>query len=522
MATAFCELTGVTENEAQMWLEMAGGDLDTAVSLFFQNMDTMGAAMQVDDASGYAGADLPVATSYPPWYTLVWPGKSPIAPCWLEQPLLERQDPAANPSYPPWLVLQKKNGPCGVLAAVQAALIASNWDILGPGAPALTLDFDGLCGLLSKVVTAMLCRAAPPGGAVRVCRWLADVGAEVSIKEMPAESAGLFVAEHIADFANAGGCVLLVYSLVLTRGEDLIKADIGREGGEPPLIVGPNLLCSSELVSLCLRGVAGGNVGAFAGDGSCFNWPLDTEFGVGLLSHLEVESGIPLCDALKFPRVPVWLCHGGDHFTVLFKGDGDATSFQVHLWNGLPPGGPRLAQLKLKAPRGDAAVAPTEPMKSYWKPEVGEIEDIIQAHPDDKKSKPKEPETWRFEVALAIVKEDVSDSGAPRNLETHPVLKFELKPVSEGEAWRCRSCYETRFQTMCFGINEPGAVSCQHCAKPQAECGWTLWLHHSELPRNVQERVRLRYAPKLLAVLHTRWPMAEALAEDGDQSLPSV
>lgn len=518
MATAFCELTGVTESEAQMWLEMSGGDLDTAVSLFFQNQD---AAMQVDvPAAGDDGTQ--TGADYPPWYTVVWPERAPVSASWLQQPLLQCQEGASASTHPPWLAVQKKNGPCGILAAVQAALLALNWDVLGPNAPPLTLDFGGLCGMLAKVITSMLCRATSPEAPVRICLWATELGGEVSVNEMPAKEAGSFVSEHIVDFAKEGGCVLLVYSLVLTRGEDAVKADIGREGGEPPLIIGPNLLCSSELMALCLRGVAGGNVGAFAGDGSRFDWPSDTDFGVGLLSHLEVESGVPLCDALKFPRVPIWICHGGDHFTVLYKGDGDLGSFSLYHWNGLPPGGPRLAQMKVKAPCGDAGVAPTEAMKSYWKPEVGEIEDVVQAQPDDKKARPTDPTTWRFEVALAIRKEDVSDSGAERNLDTHPIVKYELKPVPQGEAWRCRRCYETRFQTMCFGINEPGASSCQHCSKPQAECGWTLWLNHSELPQHWQARVRLRYAPKLLAVLHTRWPMAEAITEDVDKSLPSV
>merc|ERR1719386_154025 len=137
----------------------------------------------------------------------------------------------------------------------------------------------------------MLCRAAPAGGPVRICRWKGEVGGEVSVNEMASESAGSFLSEHIADFANAGGCVLLIYSLVLTRGEDLIKADIGREGGEPSdtLIVGPNLLCTTELMSLCLRGVAGGNVGPFGADGSRFDWPLDTEPAV----HHGVNVSLP-------------------------------------------------------------------------------------------------------------------------------------------------------------------------------------------------------------------------------------
>ena len=34
-------------------------------------------------------------------------------------------------------------------------------------------------------------------------------------------------------------------------------------------------------------------------------------------SNQAIESGMPLADALKSPKLPVYVVHGGDHFTVL-------------------------------------------------------------------------------------------------------------------------------------------------------------------------------------------------------------
>ena len=60
-----------------------------------------------------------------------------------------------------------------------------------------------------------------------------------------------------------------------------------------------------------------------------------------MLSYAETETGIPLCDALKTPKHPVWVIHGGDHFTLAFcsayPADEKEVSFEMYHWNGLQP-----------------------------------------------------------------------------------------------------------------------------------------------------------------------------------------
>jgi hypothetical protein len=86
----------------------------------------------------------------------------------------------------------------------------------------------------------------------------------------------------------------------------------------------------------------------------------------------------------------------------------------------------------------------------FIKLEPGEIEDVVQS----KKGDSKDFREWSYECALAIENDEVQ-AAEPRNYEEVPVEKIEnpaRPPVNEG--WRCRKCYETRFQTFCFGMND--------------------------------------------------------------------
>jgi len=82
---------------------------------------------------------------------------------------------------------------------------------------------------------------------------------------------------------------------------------------ERSLVYGRFNLCSSELMSLVLCGEPSGNFSAFTATGTPTDMPCP--FGVGMLSLDELANGVPICDSLKTPRLPVWILHGGDHFT---------------------------------------------------------------------------------------------------------------------------------------------------------------------------------------------------------------
>jgi len=347
---------------------------------------------------------------------------------------------------------------------------------------------------------------------------------------------------------------------------------------------------------------------------------------VGLLSRSEVETGIPVCDALKRPARPVWLVHGGDHFTVLFRpwwGGGAAADARAAVaaadadadaggasataaagagaagdvkaafarifaelvkqgvapnaaaaqalqqaaaeaakpaaksakaapaggaqlpalpflhWNGLPPGGPRMAAVAVapragpgRGPDGAVGPAPAAHTPGYVKPVPGEIDSVVQSRKEDKAARPDAYRTWRYEVVLAVDDPTVADSGAKRA----DVATFAQGDAAPGEPWRCAACYAQRFKTMCFGLNDPlppaqlaaagddvqGALRaqpCRHCAKPRGEGGWSLWMPFERLPPPQQRQMARRHAAKVEVVLWTKWPEA-AVHYGGDNSKP--
>eukprot|EP00494_Astrolonche_serrata_P033608 UN33877 len=159
------------------------------------------------------------------------------------------------------------------------------------------------------------------------------------------------IEKNLKQFTGEKGLILLLYSMMYTRGLDNIKKE-----AELPLIVGPFTLATTDVLSLFLRGTADGNVGAFTQTGNPNKWPKNN---IGLISSIGHEQGIPISDNLKFPQLPVWILHGGDHFTVLFQTEKQKGAKQTYYhWNGLPPGGPRLSKINIHAIEGDSALAP--------------------------------------------------------------------------------------------------------------------------------------------------------------------
>ena len=99
-------ITGLPADQAGMYLEMAGGSLDTAVSLFF------------DGGGGFGGGSVDATSSsegvpQTPAHGLLF-GGSPAPPSWSGQGV------AFGEGESQIGILQGANGPCGVLAAVNA------------------------------------------------------------------------------------------------------------------------------------------------------------------------------------------------------------------------------------------------------------------------------------------------------------------------------------------------------------------------------------------------------------------
>ena len=109
--------TGLGEQEARMYLEMAGGDLEMATNLVFGGGDAGGGGgFGGADAGNGAGAD----PSLPPFFKVVWQDVNGIPDAWLGQTLAFTDDAA---DFGGLGIVQPKNGPCGVLAALHAILL---------------------------------------------------------------------------------------------------------------------------------------------------------------------------------------------------------------------------------------------------------------------------------------------------------------------------------------------------------------------------------------------------------------
>jgi hypothetical protein len=90
--------------------------------------------------------------------------------------------------------------------------------------------------------------------------------------------------------------------------------------------------------------------------------------------------------------------------------------------------------------------------------QAGEIDDVVQAAPEDKARAPGGWRGWRFECVLAVDDPTVSDGtgdgaagAAARAAEpcfAHTQAAAADEAPAAGAAWRCGACYATRFRTM--------------------------------------------------------------------------
>jgi hypothetical protein len=502
-AQQFAAMTGVDEGTANMYMEMSGGSLDVAISLFFDQGGGGG--------GGFGGAGAVVESAQnnlPSFFGSVWGSdKSEIPDSWMQGLEFSKETPLG--------LVQAKNGPCGVLAILQGNLVVQlrSKENFGP-------SYAPTDEQLAHAIAATLSFNAP----FRLCTWSGGkVGEGVETHDVGSEAGSVhaFIMSHLDQYKGRGALALIVYSAFLSRGSEKVQQDVAMGGGMMPIVFGPFNLCTTELMSLLMRGVANGNVGAYSQTGA----KVDHFAGcnkIGLLSTSEIETSIPIADSLKSPSDSVWILHGGDHFTTAWSSapsQENEAEFQLTQWNGLPPGGPRLATLVVSAPNGVVGPAPERREEPYVKPVAGEIDSIVQADPNDKKDKPKQFREWKYECVLAVDEKDVQ--GKERPADAPPPQLFDQGEMDLTKGWRCRHCYGERFKTMFFGMNDPGTERCENCKKTRQEAGWAIWLPFDALPRGFREQMERRHGPKITTCLRTKFPSC-TVAFDDETNPPSV
>ncbi|NXA14654.1 MINY4 hydrolase, partial [Sapayoa aenigma] len=235
-------------------------------------------------------------------------------------------------------IVQKKGGPCGVLAAVQACVLQQlifadsnrNKDTrcLQPSEAHRTK-------CLTVAIADILWRAggheraivALPSGRQQftpIGKYKADGILETLILHSATryEDLLVFLQQNIHQFEiGPCGCILLTVSVILSRSINLVRNDFDVLTNR---LIGSHGYCTQELVNLLLTGKAVSNV---------FNNVIELDSGngnitilkgitsrsdIGLLSLFEHYDVCQVGCYLKTPKYPIWLVCSESHFSVLF------------------------------------------------------------------------------------------------------------------------------------------------------------------------------------------------------------
>lgn len=538
---SFCAITGASEDVAQHYLT-AYGSLESASNAFFDGR--VPAALQNDEAAPAEVREPAFVVPEGEWYELVWGRREKISAAWLEQ-TFQRWEGAG--------LVQDLNGPCGLLCVLNAVLVVrlllSERDRLQRSLSGVDDEqegsffcveevLDALATIIERCTNPSLDDDTAPGernnnnnnnqqnqdrnvvnSVCRIATWKNGViGGDVDVATIPCgEPLREFLSDHEEAFIGKGCCPLLLYSCVFTRGVDKIKTRLV-ESDEKSLVAGPFWLGTTEMMTLLLVGDVRVNIMGYNNAGA--KNTLLPRSDVGLLTFEEVETGIAICDSLKHPSFPVWIIHGGDHFSLAFcleqPPEFEDAEFEMFHWNGLPPG-KAMQKIRVCATDGVVAPLPDRCENTYYKPRVGEIDEVIQAHPDDR-AKSDYYSDWRFEVILAVDNKDETSALRPEEMQDdYPI--YELAAPPRG-AWRCAACYRTRYKTMCFGLNQDSTQDCVHCGKSMEEAGWTVYFRYRDLPKTIRVRIQKHYGHKILSVLRTRWKNCDCIWQD-DDNVPS-
>ncbi|XP_061180433.1 probable ubiquitin carboxyl-terminal hydrolase MINDY-4 [Saccostrea echinata] len=238
-------------------------------------------------------------------------------------------------------IVQRKGGPCGVLAAIQACVLQELLfgDCKIPlkrfGDPTHEERSLALATALSKIFwrageqkTAVLAigsgKAVFQGGAPK---YRADDLTETLMLNhfKSYEDLLSFMTQNVHYFMTdgKGGVILTLYSAIFSRYIDQVREDMDEPTGK---LMGAHGYCTQDMVNLYLTGKATSNV---------FNDKIELDSGtgsdvtvlkgitgrsnIGLLSLFEHYKSCQVGTYLKTPKYPIWVVCSESHFSVLFS-----------------------------------------------------------------------------------------------------------------------------------------------------------------------------------------------------------
>ncbi|KAK7110213.1 probable ubiquitin carboxyl-terminal hydrolase MINDY-4 isoform X2 [Littorina saxatilis] len=259
-------------------------------------------------------------------------------------------------------IVQRKGGPCGVLAAVQAVVLQEMLfgDNKLPSGHGLKPSRNERTKYLALALAKIFWRAGEEKRAVVAIssnqthvmgstRFRQDDVTETLMLYTFLDFCDLcdFLKDSVKQFEMDGnpGVVLSMCSTVLSRGIDRVKKDMDEVGGK---LMGAHGYCTQELVNLLLTGEAVSNVfndvmelDSGTGDSMILKG-ISTRSDIGLLSLFEHYRSCQVGTYLKTPKYPIWVVCSESHFSVLFSTRLDLVSdwkaerrFDLYYWDGL-------------------------------------------------------------------------------------------------------------------------------------------------------------------------------------------
>ncbi|KAM9384082.1 putative ubiquitin carboxyl-terminal hydrolase MINDY-4 [Pholidichthys leucotaenia] len=237
-------------------------------------------------------------------------------------------------------IVQRKGGPCGVLASVQAfflkKLLFETTETSNTGLQVLRPSNTMRRNCLVLAMAEILWRAGEEKQATIAINSGANhftpsrhFRSEGVFEKMTCftvdtmEDLRLFLEQHIEQFETGPlGCVLMTISTILSRSIEKIREDMDVPS---TTLIGAHGYCTQELVNLLLCGRAVSNV---------FDTDMEFDSGngnmtllkgikgrcdVGLLSLFEHYNLCKVGMYLKTPLYPIWVVCSESHFSVLFS-----------------------------------------------------------------------------------------------------------------------------------------------------------------------------------------------------------
>ncbi|KRX05719.1 hypothetical protein PPERSA_09859 [Pseudocohnilembus persalinus] len=230
-------------------------------------------------------------------------------------------------------LLQKEGGPCGVIASVQAYYL--KWiffmackmqeknelffqdQVLKENCLLAALaDILWKCSDKRQIKLAIISKSVPSGqvAGIEHCN---QITLNVSSFEQLYEQMHGYKEDYLGEFSN--GVTTFLYSVILTKGAELIKQEFDMECNG---LIGEHGHCSQEGVNLLLTGYAHSNV--FDDQKNLDEMILKgipQRSEIGFLTIHEHYQYVKVGENLKTPIFPIWVICKEYHYSVVFSKD---------------------------------------------------------------------------------------------------------------------------------------------------------------------------------------------------------